>query len=199
MPFILNEDAALKDILKGMTVSDQANSNRPVAVFYGQPDLAIRQQSYPYVTIDLFGISEATDRAHRGYVTTNYIPEGQTEPKKTWYPIPVNLDYQITTYCRYPQHDRQIMGEMLSPERLPFRFGQLYIPQDGTARRIDMLGIVKRDRTEQDKRLFSNVYNIRIYSELFPDVFTQIYKVIYPPHITVKPSFPNKETFTFSV
>jgi hypothetical protein len=199
MTFLLNEDAAVKELLKGITVSDQANPNRPVAVFYGQPDLAIRQQSYPYITIELIDVSEANDRAHRGYVETSYIPEGATEVAKTWYPIPVNLDYQITTYCRYPQHDRQIIATLLSPGYIPFRFGQLLIPQDGTARRVDFLGYVKRDRTEQDKRLFSNVYTIRVYSELLPDVLDKIYPVTQPPNISITASLPDKETIRFSV
>ena len=53
MPFILNEEEALKSLLSGMTVSDSGNANRPVGVFYGQPDKEIRQQAYPYITIDL--------------------------------------------------------------------------------------------------------------------------------------------------
>lgn len=199
MTFILNEDAALKELLKGIVVSDQANPNRPVAVFYGQPDLAIRQQSYPYITIELIDVSEANDRAHRGYVEPDYILEGETTVKKTWYPIPVNLDYQVTTYSRYPQHDRQIIASLLSPGRIPFRFGQLLIPQDGTARRVDFLGYTKRDRTEQDKRLFSNVYTIRVYSELYPDALEQLHPVTQPPKISLNTSFPDKETITFSI
>ena len=53
MPFLLNEEAALKSLLSGMTVADSGNQARPVGVFYGQPDKEIRQQSYPYLTIDL--------------------------------------------------------------------------------------------------------------------------------------------------
>jgi hypothetical protein len=184
MPFVLNEDTALKALLTGITVSDTGNSARPVSVFYGQPDKEIRQQSYPYITIELIGIAEAFDRAMRGYITTPYTPEGQAGPIATWEPIPVNLDYQVTTYCRQPRHDRAIINALFSPERLPFRFGQLYIPEDGTARRLDVLSFTKRDRTEQDKRLFSNVYTIRISSELFPEVFSEIYEVTQTPKIT---------------
>ena len=64
------------------------------------------------------------------------------------------------------------------------RFGQLYIPEDGTARRIDFLGFTKRDTTEQDRRLFSNVYNIRVYSELFPDTLDELHQVLTPPNIS---------------
>lgn len=184
MPFIINEDEAVKALLTGITVSDAGHTNRPVGVFYGQPDIQIRQQSYPYITIDLVGVSEAFDRAHRGYVTTPYTPEGTDGPQNTYFPIPVNLDYQITTYARQPRHDRQLIAALLSPGRLPFRFGQLYIPADNTDRRVDMLSFTKRDGTEQDKRLFSNVYTIRVNSELYPEVFAQLYEVTQPPKIS---------------
>jgi len=185
MPFIINEDEALKTLLQGITVSDGGNSARPVAVYYGQPDKDIRQQSYPYITLDLVGVREDTERAHRGWVDLTYTPEGTTPNlnqngsinQQVNFPIPVDLIYQVSTWSRQPRHDRQIMAKLFAPGRLPFRFGQLPIPQDGTNRRLDMLGFSKRDTTEGGKRLFSNVYNIRISSELFVDQFTAVYQV----------------------
>ena len=47
-----------------------------------------------------------------------------------------------------------------------------------------MLGFVKRDTTESGKRLFSNVYNIRVSAEVLPDVLTQLYQVLETPTIT---------------
>jgi len=185
MPFIINEDEALKTLLQGITVSDGGNAARPVAVYYGQPDKDIRQQSYPYITLDLVGVREDTERAHRGWVDLTYTPEGTTPNlnqdgsinQQVNFPIPVDLIYQVSTWSRQPRHDRQIMAKLFAPGRLPFRFGQLPIPQDGTNRRLDMLGFSKRDTTEGGKRLFSNVYNIRISSELFVDQFTAVYQV----------------------
>jgi hypothetical protein len=194
MPFILNEDAALKGLLAGITVSDAGNSARPVAVYYGQPDKDLRTQSYPYITLDLVGIKEDFERAHRGYVYMNYQPEGVTVQgdangriiTTTQFPIPVDLFYQISTWSRQPRHDRQLMAALFAQGRLPFRFGQLYIPEDKTLRRLDMLGFSKRDTTESDKRLFSNVYNIRVSAELFPDQVAQVYQVTQAPHISYK-------------
>lgn len=186
MPVIINEDNALKKLLTGLTVSDAGNASRPVGVWFGQPDVQIRQQSYPYITVDLIGINEAKERLHSGIVELNYVPEG-VDPDINYtvqYPIPVNLMYQITTYARQPRHDRQIMAQLFGPFRLPFRFGMIAIPEDGTARRLDMLGFSKRDTTEQDKRLFCNVYTIQISSEFFRDTLTQMYQVLYPPLIT---------------
>ena len=185
MPFIINEDEALKTLLQGITVSDGGNSARPVAVYYGQPDKDIRQQSYPYITLDLVGVREDTERAHRGWVNLTYTPEGTTPNlnqdgsinQQVNFPIPVDLIYQVSTWSRQPRHDRQIIASLFAPGRLPFRFGQLPIPQDGTNRRVDMLGFSKRDTTEGGKRLFSNVYNIRISSELFVDQLNAVYQV----------------------
>ena len=187
MPFILNEDAALKTLLAGLTVSDSGNAERPVGVFYGQPDVQIRQQSYPYITLDLVGITEEVDRAHRGWTNgLTYTPEGADPevPFVTSWPIPVMLYYQVTTYARQPRHDRQLISSLLGPGRLPFRFGTLFIPEDGTLRRLDNLGFVKKDGTEGDKRLFSNVYNLGVSAELIPDVLTELYQVLHNPTIT---------------
>lgn len=182
MPFIINEDAALKALLTGITVSDSGNSTRPVGVYYGQPDKDIRTQSYPYITLDLVGVREDTERAHRGSVDLTYTPEGTTpnytaKSQPVNFPIPVDLIYQVSTWARQPRHDRQIMASLFSPGRLPLRFGQLTIPEDSTMRRLDMLGFSKRDTTEGGKRLFSNVYNIRISAELFPDQLSAVYTV----------------------
>lgn len=186
MPFLLNEDAALKKLLTGMTVSDTGNATRPVGVFYGQPDVQIRQQAYPYITLDLVGISEEIDRAQRGYADLPYHPEGSNPAKSYWttWPIPVQLNYQVTTYSRQPRHDRQMIRLLFSPNRLPLRFGALYIPEDNTLRRLDVLGFIKQDKTEGDKRLFTNIYNLRVSAEFLPDVLTEMYQVLTPPIIT---------------
>ena len=186
MPVIINEDEALKNLLQGITVSDSGNSARPVGVYYGQPDKDIRQQVYPYITLDLVGIREDTERAHRGVVNLTYTPEGDIPNlneddsinQPIDFPIPVDLIYQVSTWSRQPRHDRQIMAKLFAPGRLPFRFGQLPVPQDGTNRRLDMLGFSKRDTTEGGKRLFSNVYNIRISAELFTQQLVDVYQVL---------------------
>lgn len=192
MPFIMNEDAALKTLLQGITVSDAGNTARPVPVYYGQPDKEVRAQTYPYITIDLVGLKEDPTRAHSGYVRMTYEPEGvsleadanNTPLNATQFPIAVDLFYQIVTFARQPRHDRQMIAALIAQARLPLRFGQLHIPEDNTMRRLDMLGFSKKDTTESGKRLFSNVYNIRISAELFPDQIDQVYLVTQPPIIT---------------
>ena len=50
-------------------------------------------------------------------------------------------------------------------------------PQYGTARRLDVLDISKRDITEQGKRLFVNAITVRVSSEIAPSTFNKLYKV----------------------
>jgi hypothetical protein len=192
MPFILNEDKALKAALSGITVSDSGNPTRPVGVWFGQPDPEIRFQSYPYITIDLINMTIDSEREMRGewYFKPGedkYSPEGTVDGQdyRSSLPIPVYLDYQVTTYARQPRHDRQIMYELSKTSRIPFRFGGLVIPEDRSIRRMDLIGFAKRDTTEQDKRLFRNVYTVRISSEIFQKEFADVYKVTQNPNIDI--------------
>jgi len=180
MPFILNEDKAIKLMLTGVTVSDSGNPTRPVGVWFGQPDLEIRAQSYPYMTIDFLGYNEDFSRSHRGEIQMPYFPEGAntSEQYMTEFPIPVYLDYQITTWARQPRHDRQIMAEMATGQRIPLRYGLLVVPEDKTVRRVDFLGFAKKDTTDENgKRLFSNAYTIRVSAEILPTVLSEIVPV----------------------
>jgi len=94
------------------------------------------------------------------------------------YPIPVNIDYQITSYSRQPRHDRQILATLLHT-KLPFRFATLVTGPNtvyGTNRRLDVLDVSKRDITEQGKRLFVNAITVRISSEIVSTTFNKLYK-----------------------
>lgn len=181
--FLLAEDEALRNLLVGMTVSDKSNATRPVGVWFGQPDPEIRAQSFPFVTIDLVDISEATERVMNARVDPWYAytsEDAETLGWDIWYPTPLNLDYQISVFSRQPRHDRQIMQQLMTT-RLPLRFGSINVIHrydeeeiDGetelvgqaTARRLDVLDIVKRDITEAGKRMFMNAISVRISSEV---------------------------------
>jgi hypothetical protein len=91
-------------------------------------------------------------------------------------PIPVNIDYQITTYSRHPRQDRELLAKILY-DRLPFRFGTLNC-EDNTVRRLDVLDVAKRDVTEQAKRLFVNAITVRVSSEIPQGLLKQLYKVL---------------------
>lgn len=198
MTFLLSEDKALRETLMGMVVTDQktvdegGNATRSVGVWFGQPDQEIRPQSYPYITIDMIDISEDFQRSMRGLSKPSYLPDPATGPDgggvydettQNWYihmPIPVNIDYQITTYSRQPRHDREILAQLLYT-RLPLRFGVLTVDNNdaqGTLRRLDILDVSKRDVTEQGKRLFVNAFTVRVSSEIAPETYTQVYKAL---------------------
>jgi len=166
----LAEDEALRNHLKGLTVSDQRSDNegvaRPVGVWFGQPDQEIRDQSYPYITIDMIDVAEARERAMRGLVSPYYL-EPELSSDEGWVidmPIPINIDYQVTTFARNPRHDRQILSQLMF-DKLKLRFGYL-LPNDDTVRRLDVLDITKRDTVEAGKRLFMNAITVRVSSEI---------------------------------
>ena len=193
MTFLISEDEALRNLLKDMVVTDQKSvtgegPQRKVKVYFGQPDQELRDQTYPYITIDMIDINEGTDRAMRGKAKPSYLadpalgPDGSStydSETQNWeinWPIPVNIDYQITTYARQPRHDREILAQILYT-RIPMRFAVLE-PDDGTVRRLDLLDIAKRDVTEQGKRLFVNAFTVRVSSEIAPETYKKLYKAL---------------------
>ena len=204
MTFLISEDEALKKLLKGITVTDQKagstqQTTRNVDVRFGQPDQEISDQKYPYIIIDMIDIAEDTASAMRGMVKPIYLDDPATMPAVTegdepapydaenndWsihWPIPVNIDYQVTTYSRQPRHDREILGQILTT-KIPMRFAILE-PEDGnsagmgTVRRLDLLDIAKRDVTEQGKRLFVNALTVRVSSEITEQTYKQVYKAL---------------------
>lgn len=223
MTFLITEDEALRDLLKGMTVTDDKSTSRSVGVWFGQPDTEIRQQQYPFVTIDMIDISEGTERVMNAqYVKpwylepTNLSAQGLTfDDWGMFQPLPMNIDYQVTTFARQPRHDRQIISQILG-SRLPFRFGSLVCKEkqvdtdewDATVRRLDMIGMAKRDTVESGKRLFMNMYTVRVSSEIPAPFLPKLYKRVsnvlvevgqYDPNRTFAspPSF--KETINISV
>lgn len=194
MTFIIAEDEALRNMLVGMTVSDSKSPTRPVGVWFGQPDPEIRAQAFPFLTIDLIDISEARERVMAGRTDPWYYEPEDLQEDEGWdmfLPTPINLDYQITTFARQPRHDRQILAQLLG-DRLPLRFGSLPVVQfstqetiDGeevtvgqaTMRRLDVLNVLKRDITESGKRMFMNVFTVRVSSEIpQPYDFATYYK-----------------------
>lgn len=182
MAFLLSEDKALREKLQGITVTDQKSEGdgvpRQVGVWFGQPDQELRSQAYPYITIDMLSVTRDSEREHRGKVSPSYIPHDTVTEGNGWeidFPIPVDIDYQITTYARHPRHDREIIAQLLY-EKLPTRYGQLSL-DDGTYRRLVVMGVSKRDTTEQAKRLFVNAITVRIPSEIAQGTLSDYYKV----------------------
>lgn len=197
MTWLLNEDAALKEKFIGLTVTDGTAppSGRPVAVRFRLPETELADATFPMIVLDHAAISKADDREHRGMTTLPYIPEGNVEQSYqvydddwnlvTWdpqvgpsvnlspirvpdYPIPYNIDYDVTVYARKQNHITQLVAALTDIERIPSRFGYVQVGADGTTRTLDLLGgpeiVAEKDR--DGKRIFRAVYSVRVVSEL---------------------------------
>jgi len=172
MSFILSEDQALKTLLQGITVVDEKNSAREVGVWFSTPDIESRAQSYPYMTIELIDVAQASYRQTSGLFKDNDFQgtitpiSGKTYTYET--PIAMDLIYQITSYARHPRHDRAIMSYLLNKVFLGKR-GYLAVPNDlGTEtgyRHLFLDEFTKRDTIEDGRRLYRNVFTITVTSE----------------------------------
>lgn len=188
--FLLAEDAALKDRLSGITVSDDRNANRPVKVFFRYPE-GETEKEYPFITIEMVGLSVAKNRLHSEH--TRYFsgpsagyPLGIDHPNYIGYmpseldrngmtalldnpnnylrmeaPLPVDLMYQISTYTRSALHDRQLSAKLFRYV-LPFRSNYLKIAADGTVRRLDLMGWSQADLLDGEAG-----YRKRIFRKVF--------------------------------
>lgn len=177
MTYILSEDAALKTYLSGVTVADEKTASRPVKVWFGYPDVEIRAQDFPFITIDLVNIRQAPERQTSGvtydgnYMGTNAVQDGKWYRYET--PVAYDLVYQVTSYSRHPRHDRAMMYQL--QEKFPGMRGYLPVPDDlGTStgyRHMFLENMAKNDRAEGEngnKRILRNVYTVRVVSELTP-------------------------------
>jgi len=176
-PFIVAEDLALKTLLSNITVADDKTTPRTVKVWFGYPDIEVRDQTFPFITIDLIDIMPGNDRQTYGYlVDSDYqgtiaAVDGQAYTYIT--PVAYDLVYQITTYARNPRHDRALMFQLLN--KFPSKYGNLIVPNElGTetsSRSMFLDGFVKRDAVQSEtgnRRLLRNVLSIRVVSQMSP-------------------------------
>ena len=181
-PFIVAEDLALKSLLQGMVVGDEKTAERPVKVWFGYPDVEVRAQEFPFITIDLIDVVPASDRQTSGKMSDpDYRGTVAPEAGITYvFDIPVAYDlvYQVTTYARNPRHDRALLYHMFN--KFPSKFGKLAVPnQIGTEigyRSMFVDGFVKRDAVDGEtgnRRTLRNVYTVRVISEMTPAVAAQ--------------------------
>ena len=174
MSFILAEDAAMKNLLQGINVSDEKASVRPVKVWFGYPDVEVTVQSYPYIIIELIDIRAAKERQMSGMIYDNdnrgtaAPAEGSVYRYQT--PLPYDLTYQVAAYSRHPRHDRAILFQLQN--KFPSQYGSLEVPNElGTEtayRSMFLDGFVKRDMIEDGRRLFRSVFTVRVISEMTP-------------------------------
>ena len=198
MTFLISEDKALRETLQGIVVHDQRADGvdipRQVGVWFGQPDQEARAQNYPYITIDMIDINRDPQREMRGKANADYLLPADVDASTidgfdVDLPVPVTIDYQVTTYARHPRHDRELLAQLLY-KKLPFRFGNISVTEksvvDGdtttnyiTMRRMDVIDVSKRDAVEQAKRLFMNSVTVRISSEIPSLTYRRLYQVLH--------------------
>lgn len=177
MPFILAEDAALKALLSGLTVTDEkaggTSTPRPVQVWFGTPDVELREQKFPFITIDLMDIRLAPERQQSGIIydrdNAGTVVGNNTSVYRYEYPMTYDLVYQVSTFSRHPRHDRSLMAELIQ-KRLPSKYGKLGIVSDSgvetTYRHMFLDEFLKRDTVEEGRRLLHNIFIVRVMSEL---------------------------------
>ena len=191
IPWLLNEDAALKFKLQGMTVTDaNAPGGRPVPVRFRLPETELSDLTFPIIILKHDGWFPAPEREHRGFVKLPYAPEGyepwwtDTGPATTdfdpndspywsFIPIPFNLDYTVTLMARIQhEHTMPMIAQLLSYNKLHPKFGYLDVPQDGTKRTLQLLGgpAFVEEYDSDGKRIFETIFKIRVFSELVPEV-----------------------------
>lgn len=191
-PFILAEDLALKTLLSGITVKDDKNQNRTVKVWFGFPDVEIRTQDFPYITIDLIDVIPAEYRQTYGYlVDTDYRgTQAAVDGYVYDYQVPVAYDlmYQISTFTRHPRHDRSVIFQLLN--KFPSKYGYLTVPNElGTEssnRSMFLDGFVKRDTVTSEtgnRRLLRNALTVRVVSEMTPNQALTAIKTIETTYI----------------
>lgn len=190
MPFIFNEDMALKNKLQGLSVIDaNAPQGREVKVRFRLPEDELATMTYPCIIIEHLPLSFAPERQSRAeFFQLPYAPEGlpiwwdqnatsfdpNGSPYYSYFPIAVNLDYRITIYCRkMSEHLQPLLTALAMQPYLPFQFGFLKVPQDGTIRNMFLMEgpVIEYGKDGDGKRLFRASYMVRVMSEVIPEIF----------------------------
>jgi len=199
-PFIIAEDLALKTHLADITVSDDNASPRSVKTWFGYPDIEIRDQTFPFITIDLIDIMAGNARQTYGYLKDDDY-QGTITPVEGYsyeYLVPVAYDlvYQVTTYARHPRHDRALMYQLLN--KFPSKYGYLIVPNElgteNSSRSMFLDGFVKRDAVSGEtgaRRLLRNVFTVRVVSQMSPQTAEAIKNVDYVTINTTTSSIPS--------
>lgn len=194
--FIFNEDRAIKDKFSNLVVQDvnAPDFGRPVQVIWLDADVELVNLTYPCIVICNTGISYDPERAASGWFQLPYTPENFTtwatdsdldvddSPYWAFTPIPYNIDYQIEILTRNNKHATFLAAVLSGPDFLSVRHGYLAIPEDGTVRRMDLMSGPERQNTHDPdgKRVFHNIYTVRVSTELLPveiDTYSKVQTV----------------------
>lgn len=180
--FIFNEDRAMINKFKNLVVTDinAPDTGQPVNTTWLDPDVELKNLTYPSIIISNTGITFDPERAAAGWFQLPYAPEGfsdwptntdvTTSPYFAFTPIPYNISYQIDVLARNNKHATFLSAILSGPDYLHARYGYLDVPEDKTVRRMDLTsGPDRQSFKDQDgKRLFHSAYTVRVSTELLP-------------------------------
>lgn len=190
MPWLRNEDAALKRKLQDLVVYDEnaPEGGRDVPVRYRLPQDELANLSYPIIIIKHAGLYPDPEREHRGYVQLPYAPEGFDQwwpasddtkadvtlsPYFANFPMPWRFNYEIILYARFMGvHVQPLVAQLATQNYLPAKWGFLEVPQDGTVRSMFLQGGPEfgYGTDEDGKRMIKVTYLISLFAELVENV-----------------------------
>jgi hypothetical protein len=176
MPWITNEDAAIKAKLQGLVVNDTnaPTEGLPVDVRFRLPENELAAATFPLIVIERTRMDPDHGREHRGTVELGYTPEGYDSAKSYLAsdPIPYLFEYQVTVYTRKQRHAASIAQALSARDYLHPRWAYLEVPQDGTVRRLEVAGgpEFNEGRDSQGKRLWQVDYLLHVSAELLDEI-----------------------------
>jgi hypothetical protein len=176
MPWITNEDAAIKAKLQGLVVKDTnaPTEGLPVDVRFRLPENELAAATFPLIVIERTRVEPDHEREHRGTVELGYTPEGYDSTKSYLAPdpIPYLFEYQVTVYTRKQRHAASITQALSTRDYLHPRWAYLEVPQDGTVRRLEVAGgpEFNEGRDTQGKRLWQVDYLLHVSAELLDEI-----------------------------
>ncbi|MDP9870325.1 MULTISPECIES: hypothetical protein [Streptosporangium] len=176
MPWILNEDAAIKAKLSGIQASSAAGP-ATVPARFTTPEPENTSMTYPVIVLTRTAVTRASDRERRGFTDFRYIQEGRPMPgpddRWGYYgdrPIPYNIDYQVSVLTRLQAQQSELMARLARGDLLPERGGYIHIEPMGVIASLDLLGgpELSSQVDSHGKRLFSVNYVVRVFTEFSP-------------------------------
>ncbi|MEU0213611.1 hypothetical protein ABZ281_00335 [Streptomyces sp. NPDC006265] len=176
MPWIANEDAAIKAKLQGIVVNDTNApvDGLPVDVRFRLPENELATATFPLIVIERTRVEPDHQAEHRGTVQLVYTPEGYDSASSylATDPIPYVFEYQVTVYARKQRHAANIVQMLSTRDYLHPRWAYLEVPQDGTVRRLEVAGgpEFNEGRDSQGKRLWQVDYLLHVSAELLDEI-----------------------------
>jgi len=164
------EDVALEQWLSGLVVPDAKGRGIKVRVFWREPQREETRLVYPHIMLDKLGISRRADEEHRGEPVFSFEPNtGNPNPAGqalAFWPIPIMVDYQVTTAAANFQHDVMI-NDIFATSKLLFHFGQLPTPSGVIRRLVVNGGPTPADTlTAEGGRVFRKVWDVSVSAEI---------------------------------